>query len=155
MKAKSSFFNVLGVALALTLPAVVVAQQFTANQPLRAADLAALSSRLDALEAGSGPGGQLVGTIVTADTTAITANADGFIVATPGGSGFGSVGLQAGINSTGRMFRITDGNSLQLIVSAGDVANITAGGLVAPAEVAVRWYPLRRDGALPTCAGCQ
>jgi hypothetical protein len=153
MKTNPTLFNVLGIAFALTVPAVVVAQQFAANQPLRSADLQALVARVAALEAGSGPSAQVIGRLITADPVAITANSDGFIVATPSGGGFGAVSVQAGINATNRMFRATDGDSLLIPVSARDVANVTAFEL-GTAEVSLRWYPLRRNGALPSCPAC-
>jgi hypothetical protein len=153
MKTTPTLFNVLGVAFALAIPAVVVAQQFAANQPLRSADLQALVARVAALEAGSGPSSQVLGRLLTADQVPITATSDGFILATPSGGGFGAVSVQAGINATNRMFRATEGDSLLIPVSAGDVANVTPVDL-GTAEVTVRWYPLRRNGASPRCPAC-
>jgi hypothetical protein len=144
MKTTPTFFNGLGVALALSVPTAVVAQQFAANQPLRSADLQALVDRVAALEAGSGPGAQLLGQLVTADVVPITANSDGFLLCTPAGTGFGDISVQIGVNATGRHVRATDGDSALVPLSAGDVANVSPINLVAPAGVNIRWFPLQR-----------
>lgn len=154
MKPNRTFFNVLGVGLALTLPAVVVAQQFAANQPLRSADLQALVDRVEALEAGSGPNGQRIGELdATVTSVAVVARSDGFIVAVPAGSGFGNAGVQGSVTTGSREFRATDGNTLTIIVSAGETATITS-DVAGEAQVTLRWYGLRANGALPTCAAC-
>src|SRR5688572_29615852 len=154
MKPSRSFFNVLGVGLALTLPAVVVAQQFAANQPLRSADLQALVDRVEALEVGTGPNAQRIGQMSAAVTAvSVTARSDGFIVAVPGGSGFGNTNVTAEVSTTSREFRSSSGDSLTVIISAGETASLStdAAGEV---EVTLRWYGLRANGALPTCTGC-
>jgi hypothetical protein len=154
MKPSSSFFNVLGVALALTVPAVVVAQQFAANQPLRSVDLQALVDRVAALEAGTGPSAQRIGQLnATVVSAAITARSDGFIVAVPGGSGFGSTVLQAQVSLDSREFRQDGGATMTVIISAGETATITADNIVEQ-SVTLRWYGLHANGALPTCPAC-
>jgi hypothetical protein len=161
----------MGIVGALLVPAVVVAQQFRANEPLLASDLALLVTKVDDLTARvtaletapqtappTGPGAQEFARIEADGIFRYTARADGFIGVVPGGTGFGVVDVQARINGTDadRHFRASNGDTFNAIVSDDDILTLTVGAIVAPANVTLYWYPLRRSGQIPECeiAGC-
>lgn len=165
---KVKFARSLGIVGALLVPAVVVAQQFAPNQPLRSADLqllvanvTQLTARVTALESAlqSGPGAQAFDRIEVDGSTSYTARGDGFIGVVPGGTGFPVVDVQASVNGgvTDRHFRATNGDSFNAIVSQGDSLTVTVGDMVETANVVLYWYPLRRNAAAPLCGavgGC-
>lgn len=151
MKLNRSFFNLLGIAAALALPAIVVAQTFQARTVLSAAALQQLESRVAELESGMGSP-ENVGDLTANGSVTMTARSDGFLVATPGGSGLNAINVEAAINASGRIFRASSGNSLSVILANGDSATVTVAG-ISGNSVLLRWFPLRRNGAVPTCAG--
>ena len=161
---KAKVARALGIVGALLVPAVVVAQQFRAGEPLLAAELQGLADNVTVLTAEvaalklavqTGPGAQRFGIIEANGVTVYEATGDGFIIASPGNTGFQAVEVEAYIGSTSavRHFRATEGNTLNMIVSQGDDLSVTVAGIVAPADVDLWWFPLHRNGTRPTCLG--
>jgi hypothetical protein len=160
---KARLARALGVVGALLVPAVVVAQQFEANTELRAEDLRTLVTSLTLLQervlvletaVKTGPEPERFHIITVDSTTVYRATGDGFIVASPGGTGFQTVEVEARIGTDGdvRHFRATEGNTLNMIVSNENTLVITVSGTAGTASVDLWWYPLHQNSAtIPDC----
>jgi hypothetical protein len=146
---KSKLVNVLGILGALSLPAVVVAQQFTPNTVLSAQALQELAGRVAALENNQGVG---AASIVSAfgpneiGSKTFRATGDGIMTVRASGGGFQSASVDVSL-PIGTVGRMREGGSATVPLRQNEIvtveSNVSIGG-----TVALFWFPLNGDSSL-------
>lgn len=146
---KFKLVNVLGIVGALSLPAVVVAQQFNRGDVLTAEILQQLERRIATLENSRGLNAAK-STAAFAEneigTKTFRATGDGIMIARSIGPGFQSARLNVDM-PFGNVGHARGGSSVAIPLRQNDVVSIESATAFG-GTVALFWYPLNGDSSL-------